>query len=627
MSGSRQFAVPPRRRAAVSSVLFALAIASTASAQEPGAPVTLREHLTAMAEARLLAPETGSMARLREQLANAEALEVEARHDQAAQLLFEIAESPAYADFAETTEHDAALYALAGSLEALGAHRSAARALERILERPDADYFAPAVRRYVDVALASGELAPAIEHLTSVEADLAVDSRNELRYLRGRHAYDRGDAEAAERELGAVTRRSRFFASALYLRGAIAASAGDLPRAEARFCTIAEQREDSLTFYADERFFELKDLAQLALGRVAHEAGRADDAFYYYFRVPNDSPRVAEAIFESAYAMYEGGDHATALDLLDQLEARFPGSPFADEASLLRGYVALAHCEFDRARAELERYLARFGPLLGEIDRALASPDRQRTLFEELRRDRGTTLLTLLRVDPEFYRLHESVRSLDAETARSGRLAIDLAAIEARVAGQDVRAAAPDAPLPGPDPRDQAREAIDAMHAQLDVLRAGGADARELAELEELLPSAPTPQSTPSVSGGSNGEAAAEGRTPLLSLLARDRAHTSSLLSRAADVRARLITAANQVALRGMRALRDRLAAGVRRARLGRIDAVMGDKRQIELEIEQLSLGELPPELVDPLQARGLLRDDEEYWPFEGEDWPDEFDE
>ena len=27
----------------------------------------------------------------------------------------------------------------------------------------------------------------------------------------------------------------------------------------------------------------------------------------------------------------------------------------------------------------------------------------------------------------------------------------------------------------------------------------------------------------------------------------------------------------------------------------------------------------------DPLLVQGFLRDDEEYWPFEGEDWPDEY--
>ena len=53
----------------------------------------------------------------------------------------------------------------------------------------------------------------------------------------------------------------------------------------------------------------------------------------------------------------------------------------------------------------------------------------------------------------------------------------------------------------------------------------------------------------------------------------------------------------------------------------------MGSKRRIEIQIESLSAGRFPPELVDPLRIQGLLRDDEEYWPYEGEYWSDEFDE
>ncbi|MEM9864367.1 MAG: hypothetical protein AAF938_22395, partial [Myxococcota bacterium] len=69
------------------------------------------------------------------------------------------------------------------------------------------------------------------------------------------------------------------------------------------------------------------------------------------------------------------------------------------------------------------------------------------------------------------------------------------------------------------------------------------------------------------------------------------------------------------------------LSGSLRRARIGRIDAVMGSKRRVEVQIESLAAGRFPPELVDPLRIQGLLRDDEEYWPFEGELWTDEFNE
>ena len=96
---------------------------------------------------------------------------------------------------------------------------------------------------------------------------------------------------------------------------------------------------------------------------------------------------------------------------------------------------------------------------------------------------------------------------------------------------------------------------------------------------------------------------------------------------RVAHVRAGLVAAASHAALVSLRQLRERIAAGLRRARIGKIDAVMGSKRRVEIQIESLAAGRFPPELSDPLSVQGLLREDEEYWPFEGEYWADEFEE
>jgi hypothetical protein len=61
------------------------------------------------------------------------------------------------------------------------------------------------------------------------------------------------------------------------------------------------------------------------------------------------------------------------------------------------------------------------------------------------------------------------------------------------------------------------------------------------------------------------------------------------------------------------------------RARLGRIESVLGKKRALEIEIEAINAGYLPKDAIDSLDAARYLRDNEEYWPFEGDDWPDEF--
>ena len=52
---------------------------------------------------------------------------------------------------------------------------------------------------------------------------------------------------------------------------------------------------------------------------------------------------------------------------------------------------------------------------------------------------------------------------------------------------------------------------------------------------------------------------------------------------------------------------------------------MLGRKRALEIEIEAINNGFLPQDAVDSLDAARFLKDSEEYWPFEGDDWPDEF--
>ncbi len=395
---------------------------------------------------------------------------------------------------------------------------------------------------------------------------------------------------------------------------------------------------------------------------MAHEGRRADDAFYYYFQVPQDSDRVAEALFESAWAMYEGDEHDTAIDLLDQLEARFPDSPYVHEASLLRGYIHLARCDFEDADRLFTEFQTRFTPVVREIDAILASPSRQDRLFEELLavEDRGQSaptaegqapgeggeapvdvhalLMSLLRVNPDFYRLYREVRTLDAEAARAGRVPEQLGAILGRLAGSDAPRAAADQVEALDEVTalrrdlDGARAVVRALTDQLQAMRHEGADAARIQPLQEELSALggrvgelerrlnEAASNTPATQGEPSGEG-------VDALLQRDRQAASQFAARVSSVRARMVSAANDAAIRALGGLRSNLGGYLRRSRIGRIDAVMGSKRRIEIQIESLAAGRFPPELQDPLSIQGLLRDDEEYWPFEGEYWADEFEE
>jgi hypothetical protein len=380
--------------------------------------------------------------------------------------------------------------------------------------------------------------------------------------------------------------------------------------------------------------------------------------------VPRDSKRLPESLFESAYATYEAHDHDTALDLLDQLQAHFKTSPYSDEASILRGYVSLGRCEFEKADQFFVKFEQGFSPLVAELDRLLANPVRRRHLYDQLlAAERGVpaeskthdTLLALLKVDPDFYRLHDQLRKLDAESSRAGRVADELDATRARVSGSGAPRAV-DASEEQADWRRRSEEQEPAeaqlrrdvelanllsrtLADELDALRAAGVKGAQLNEIERALSQAGSKlerieekaarlraAARAKEKGGGSG-ASAKPQNSLAAALSEDTAAARALPERVQAVREQVALAADARAERALRALRERLYGMLRRARIGRIDAVMGSKRRIELQIESLAAGRFPPELRDPLRVQGLLNDDEEYWPFEGEDWPDEYEE
>jgi len=61
------------------------------------------------------------------------------------------------------------------------------------------------------------------------------------------------------------------------------------------------------------------------------------------------------------------------------------------------------------------------------------------------------------------------------------------------------------------------------------------------------------------------------------------------------------------------------------KAKLGKVDAVIGQKRKLDIEVQDLAAGRFPEELRGRLWNASMIGDDEEYWPFQGEYWADEY--
>ncbi len=117
----------------------------------------------------------------------------------------------------------------------------------------------------------------------------------------------------------------------------------------------------------------------------------------------------------------------------------------------------------------------------------------------------------------------------------------------------------------------------------------------------------------------------AEAPTGLRPLLDADLVAARRLERRARDLEARLERESEELSQRTIEQLYRDTKKVLDKARLGKVDAVIGQKRALDIKVQDLAAGRFPAELHGKLWEQGLIGDDEEYWPFEGVYWHDEY--
>lgn len=627
--------------------LFVLLVATPALADGPApapAPAPsdptrgdkMRAYHDALSKRRLGSQE-GVSEQLPERVAEAEAMVSSGRHDEAIALLTAIVEYPGFDSNEQSTAGRAALYLLGSSLATQGIHDTARAYLRRSIAKNFGPQSPRSVRRLVEIALERRAYDAGLQDVAAVPANAPPETLAEISYLRGRARQAAGDVDGALAEYARVPQTSRFWSQATYLSGLMQVDRGKMREGEALFCKVADpKRQDkSVPVFADERFFAVRDLARLALGRVAHEQLRHDDARYYYYLVPRDSDRLAEALYEAATTRYEKKDYSGARDLLDELFGLKAHHRYEDEARILDAYIDLALCRFPSADKKLNAFLTDYEPVRNAARRLAENERGTRALLLAARTgaDAGGTDATtaavsidqlravaaLVRVDPAYSEIAKKHAVLERE-ANGLRFALGtINDMQKSIASpQGVKAAVSEsAPA---DKSAEARAALDGLRKQIDELEQAHGNVAplkaELAALEGRYQAAST-----AIANGA--QAGAGGDVP--DLLRNDAAAGAAMSRQLDDVRTELAAAETVLAKDALHRLDLRLSRLLRRARLGRIESVLGKKRALEIEIEAINAGYLPKDAVDSLDAARYLRDNEEYWPFEGDDWPDEF--
>lgn len=644
--------------------------APEADGAQPAPPAqidsALAAYFKALAADKLIDIESGTLTTLRAELGSAEALLRAGAALEASVALFGIVESPRYAAFGDFVEMQNAEYDLALALLKSGSYGAALTALERVLARgPSALYWGPAHRRAVDLALETREHAGVLARIESAgpQDAIPVSAAGERAYLRARIAYDAGKLDEADAALRPITKKSRLYSSGLYLRGVIAARQGKYQTSAAAMCEIADTPDDDkFTFVVDDRYFTIKDLARLGLGRLAHEKGEFDDAYYHYFQIPEDSTYLSEALFEAAWSMYQKRELGTARDLVAEMLKSFPTAPMWPEASLLAGYVELADCKFDESQAWYDKLVAKLDPIVAEMDRVRKDPAARRRLVasaltrwreqkklgtvdgvkegSQAARDLDEEIVALLRLDPAFVRLADAVtgaQRLTGEAARGTQLwqGVSRQVQSAKVGKVTAGTSSEEDALTDATAllQEYGRLADATERALADLARArragtlSAADAApEEQRLTELAAKVRAKRREARQAADAAAAALPSGATAgLRPLLERDVAEARRLDRATAELSDKLLAASDQLSLRMVERLYKDTRRVLDKAKLGKVDAVIGQKRKLDIQVQDLASGRFPAELIGRLWNAGMIGDDEEVWPMEGEYWADEY--
>ncbi|MEI9948116.1 MAG: hypothetical protein WDO74_03860 [Pseudomonadota bacterium] len=606
---------------------------------------SMRAYQAALDKQKLAASVPLSLGRIRDELGSIEEKISSGRRDEAIGDLVYIVESPRFDPFKNSDEGRAAIYWLGDALGRGGAYQPARGYLTQLLMASASDiWYRRAVHSLVDLALESDEPQLMLNDLKGVGPGAPDEVSGDVAYLTGRVAEHDGKPDDALLAYRAVSEKSRFWAQATYLSGLIAVERKDYKQGEALFCKVADPKQTpkKAPLFGGTDFFQVRDLARLGLGRVAHEQYRFDDARYYYYLVPHDSDNLPEALYETATTRYEAKDYDGARDSIDELKRLKLEHGYQDETYILDAYIDLATCRFPQADAKLNAFLKRYDPVR-DAARQLSTDDTAiQKLVDAVRtssdpagaglgvsEENARSLGALVRVDAAYGRAARRLAELDHQQSGLRRAMGDLDNATERLASPKSIRPQSSAAL-GQTDLDKV-ERIEGQIAELKRLlreAEGASNGKPAADLDALKKELEALQiraraaraALPSKVGasGPKGE-------DLAGLLAADRERASALYNDAQKLRVAVLAQELALAKDTLIRLDRRLSRLLRRARLGRIETVLGKKRSLEIEVEALSQGLLPQTIIDSLDAARYLGDDEEYWPFEGEDWSDEY--
>ena len=353
---------------------------------------------------------------------------------------------------ADSEEAYYAKFCTANAFVKAGLLQSAASTLvEIVLDGPEKPFFQTAFKQLRSLRKQIDYSPPQLERLADFSGNLGAFSRgfqDEFNYVLGEFFHEGTEWTTAVAFLDAVSPQSPDYAKAQYLKGFMEVQ-NDLYKSAVgsfqRAITATEENESAP---------EVRDLAFLALARIAYRIGDYDAAIYYYRKIPAGSYKQATAFYESAWVYFLKGDYPRALGTFHTIDSPAFSSYFYPEMWILEATAYLNTCHFDRTQLSLKRFEEEIMPLLtplenflnkttrpAEFYKAVVASSERKTVYELPPR-----LISPVLANVEFYNLYRTIkqiekeiRRLDKDGARLGPYGADLLTRLNKLRGDRIR--------------------------------------------------------------------------------------------------------------------------------------------------------------------------------------------
>lgn len=271
----------------------------------------------------------------------------------------------------------ASLYYLADSLYQQRNYIGARNYLKDLTALGPGEYYQEALAKMLELAYETNNY----DGIEQIYDKMANADKPALSYMRGKTLYEQGRFADARAAFLSAAQDPMFTIKGNYFAGVTLVSEKKLDEAQARFAMVVAQKPEGV---GDQHIYSL---AYLAMGRVAYEQEKYDEALGYYTAVERQDDAFIDAMYEAAWVYIQLGNFQQANVMIDLLIMAEPDVDTYTKAMLLGADLAQRNKEYEKALQKYEILLEKYGPVRDQMYAFVAEHEDLEGFFQTLVQD------------------------------------------------------------------------------------------------------------------------------------------------------------------------------------------------------------------------------------------------